>query len=88
MEVWTFKDVGFWHSKLTVFASGAETDLAVFKYNTSWWGGTLELPDGRKYLYYTSRWASQCEFNTETGDALISYRNIGGMLKRYACPTG
>lgn len=79
---WTFKDVrvGFWHSKLTVFTSGAETDLAVFKPNARMRGGTLELPDGRKYLINTSRWPSQYEFNTETGDALISYRKLGGML--------
>ena len=74
---WTFKDVGFWQNKLNVFVSGAETDLAVFTSNK----GTLELPDGRKYLYNGSRWPSQYEFNTETGDALISYRKLGGKLQ-------
>ena len=77
---WTFKRVGFWQTKATVRASGAETDLAVFKNNTWSGGGTLELPDGRKYPANTNFWSTQYEFKTETGEALISYRNIGGLL--------
>jgi hypothetical protein len=38
------------------------------------------LSDGRKYLANTNFWATQFEFKTETGEALISYKNIGGML--------
>ncbi len=77
---WTFKRVGFWQTKVTIRASGAETDLAVFKNNTWTSGGTLELPDGRKYLANTNFWATQYEFKTEAGEALISYKKIGGML--------
>jgi hypothetical protein len=77
---WTFKRVGFWQTKVTVRASGGETDLAVFKNNTWSGGGTLELPDGRMYPANTNFWATQYEFKTEMGDALISYREIGGML--------
>ena len=77
---WTFKRVGFWHTKVTVRASGAETDLASFKNNTWSAGGTLELPDGRNYPANTNFWSTQYEFKTETGEALISYRNIGGIL--------
>ena len=77
---WTFKRVGFWQTKATVRASGAETDLAVFKNNTWSGGGTLELPDGRKYPANTNFWATQYEFKTETGEVLISYRKIGGLL--------
>ncbi len=77
---WTFKRVGFWQTKVTVRASGGETDLAVFKNKTWSGGGTLELPDGRKYPANTNFWATQYEFTTEKGEAIISYRNIGGML--------
>lgn len=77
---WTFKRVGFWQTKVTVRASGAETDLAVFRNNTWSAGGTLELPDGRKYPANTNFWATQYEFKTEAGEALVSYRKIGGML--------
>ena len=77
---WTFKRVGFWQTKATIRASGAETDLAVFKNNTWSGGGTLELPDGRKYPANTNFWTTQYEFKTETGEALISYRKIGGLL--------
>jgi len=72
---WTFKG-GWWGTKVTVRARGAETDLAVFNSNKL----TLELPDGRKYLVGPNFFASQYEFNMETGDALISYRKLGGML--------
>jgi hypothetical protein len=77
---WTFKRVGFWQTKVTIRTSGAEADMAVFKNNTWGGGGTLELPDGRKFLANTNSWASQYNFKTEAGDALISYRKIGGML--------
>ncbi len=77
---WTFKRVGFWQTKVTIRASETETDLAVFKNNTWSGGGTLELPDGRKYSANTNFWATQYEFKTEMGEALISYRKIGGML--------
>ena len=77
---WTFKRVGFWQTKATIRASEADVDLAVFKNNTWSGGGTLELPDGRKYPANTNFWATQYEFTTEMGEAIISYRKIGGML--------
>jgi hypothetical protein len=77
---WTFKRVGFWETKVTVRASGEETDLAVFKNNTWSGGGALELPDGRQYPANTNFWATHYEFKTETGEVLISYRKIGGIL--------
>lgn len=78
--IWTFKRVGFAQTKVTIRASEAENDLAVFKNNTWSGGGTLELPDGRKYPANTNFWATQYEFKTEMGDPLISYRKIGGIL--------
>jgi len=77
---WTFKRVGFWQTKVTIRASEANADLAVFKNNTWSGGGTLELSDGRKYPANTNFWATQYEFKTEMGEAIISYRKIGGML--------
>src|SRR5512143_4092274 len=77
---WTFKRVGFWQTKATIRASGGETDLAVFKNNTWSAGGTLELPNGRKYFANTNFWATQYEFKTETGEALVSYKKVGGVL--------
>ena len=77
---WTFKRVGFWHTRATVRAAGGEADLAVFKNNT-WSGvGTLELPDGRKYPANTNFWSTQYEFKRETGEPLISYKRIRGAL--------
>src|SRR5512135_776251 len=73
---WTFKRVGFWHTQATVRALGAEADLAVFKNNTWSDGGTLELPDGRKYPANTNFWATQYAFKTEAGEPLVSYKKI------------
>jgi hypothetical protein len=77
---WTFKRVGFWQTKVTIRAAGAETDLAVFKNNTWSGGGTLELPDGRRYPANTNFWATQYEFKNEAGEPLVSYQKIGGIL--------
>jgi hypothetical protein len=77
---WTFKRVGFWQTRATIRAAGAEADLAVFKNNTWSGGGTLELPDGHKYPANTNFWSTQFEFKKETGEPLISYKRIGGVL--------
>ena len=77
---WTFKRVGFTQTKVTVRACEAHVDLAAFKNNTWSGGGTLELPDGRKYPASTNSWATQYSFKTEAGDLLICYKKIHGML--------
>ncbi len=77
---WVFKRVGFWQNRVTVRVSGEEANLAVFKNNTWSEGGTLELPDGRKYPANTNFWATHYEFKTETGEVLVNYRKIGGLF--------
>jgi hypothetical protein len=77
---WTFKRIGFWRTRVTVRAEGAESDLGVFKNNTWHGGGTLELPDGRTFPANTNFWATSYEFTSEKGEALIVYRKIGGLL--------
>jgi hypothetical protein len=75
---WTFKRLGFWHPRVTVRACGDETDLAVFKSRTWNNGGTLELPDGRRYLADLNFWATRYQFTTETDEVLLRYTSIGG----------
>ncbi len=77
---WTFKRVGFFRPRVTVRASDQGPDMAVFKNNTWANGGTLELPDGRRYLADTNFWETRFEFRTDAGEALIRYRNVGGLL--------
>jgi hypothetical protein len=77
---WTFKRIGFFQTKATVRALGSETDIGVFKNNTWKDGGTLELPDGRTYPADTNFWATKCSFRTESGEMLISFQKIGGIL--------
>ncbi len=78
--VWTFKRVGFTQTRVTVRASESHVDLAAFKNNTWKGGGTLELPDGRKYPANTNFWSTRYGFTTEAGEPLISYTKIRGML--------
>jgi hypothetical protein len=78
--IWTFKRVGFWNPKVTIRAEGSDHDLGLFKNNTWHSGGTLELPDGRKFPANTNFWATKYEFKTETGELLVSYSAIGGVL--------
>ena len=78
--IWTFKRVGFFNTKVAVRALNSETDLAVFRNNTWRGGGTLEMADGRKYPANTNFWTTQYEFTTESGEMLISYKKIGGIL--------
>lgn len=81
---WTFKRVGFLQTKVTIRESGSQTDLAVFHNNTWDHGGTLELRDGRKYLANVNFWATQYSFKTETGEEIISYRKMKGVLRMSA----
>ena len=77
---WTFKRVGFFRTHVTIRACGTDTELAIFRPNTWSSGGTLELPDGRKYLASTNFWQTKYDFRTENGDALIHFEKIGGLL--------
>ena len=76
---WTFKRVGFWHTRATVRKEGADTDLAVFEHNTWSGGGTLTLADGRKIQITTNFWQSRIEFQWEDGRALFRYETEGFM---------
>jgi hypothetical protein len=75
---WTFKRVGFWHPRVTIRVCGDDTDIAVFKNRTWNNGGTLEFPDGRRYLADLNFWATRYELTTETDEVLLRYTSIGG----------
>lgn len=77
---WTFKRIGFLSTRVTVRRSGGDTDLAVFHNNTWSGGGTLELPDGRKYRANINFWATQYELRTESDSPLITFRRVGGLF--------
>jgi hypothetical protein len=74
---WTFKRVGFWHTRVTIRPCDSEDQIATFQNNTWSEGGTLVFPDGRRYPANTNFWQTQYEFKTEGGAPLIHYRNRG-----------
>lgn len=77
---WTIKRLGFLQTRATIRACGSEDEIAVFKNNSWTGGGTLELPDGRRLQADTNCWMTTFGFTTETGEALVRFRKIGGML--------
>jgi hypothetical protein len=74
---WTFKRVGFWQTRVTVRPCGADNDIATFNNNTWKGGGTLEFPNGRKFLATTNFWQTKLEFQNESGDSLIQFKTSG-----------
>jgi hypothetical protein len=77
---WTFKRVGFLQTRVTIRACDSEEEIAVFKNNSWTGGGTLELPDGRRIDADTNCWMTTFAFTTETGEPLVRFRKIGGLL--------
>lgn len=75
---WTFKRVGFFQNRVTVRSVDSGADVGVFV-NDWKMGGTLELPDGRRFLGNTNFWMTQFGFTNEAGHPVVSYRRIGGM---------
>jgi len=75
---WTFKRVGFINTHVSVRSEGSEEDIAVYRNNTWSQGGTLEMPDGRRFKANSNFWHSQFEFTGESDEPLIRYTNIGG----------
>jgi hypothetical protein len=77
---WTFKRVGFWQTRATIRAEGSDREIAAFR-NATWRnGGSLELPDGRRYLASNNFWMTQFALTTVEGEALVSYRKVAGVL--------
>ena len=77
---WTFKRVGFLQTRVTIRACDSEEEIAVFKNNSWSGGGTLELPDGRRLAADTNCWMTTYGFTSETGEPLVRFRKIGGLL--------
>jgi hypothetical protein len=78
---WTFKRVGFLQTRVTIRRCDSEEEIAVFKNNSWTGGGTLEFPDGRRLTADTNCWQTKFAFSTETGEPLVRFTKIFGLLK-------
>jgi hypothetical protein len=76
---WTFKRIGFLQTRATVRPCNADTEIGLFRNNTWTSGGTLELPDGRKYRASTSLWQTRYEWIDAIEHPLITYRTRHGL---------
>jgi len=75
---WTFKRVGFFQNRVTVRALDSDADIGQFVNDWNM-GGTLELPDGRRYRGNTNLWMTSFALKNESDQPLVSFRRIGGM---------
>jgi len=75
---WTFKRQGFLKTQVTIRQDGNPGNIAVYFTNTWSQGGTLELPDGRKYQANSNFWHSQFEFTDLQEHPILRFTNIGG----------
>jgi hypothetical protein len=78
---WTFKRVGFFQTRATIRRCDSDEEIAVFKNNTWSGGGTLEFPDGRRMQADTNCWMTKFAFTDETGETLVRFHKIGGLIK-------
>jgi hypothetical protein len=78
---WTFRGGDFRQPTVSIRIVGAETDLALFKCNMWAAGGTLELPDGRKYQGQLTHRGHEYSLRTETGEILVSYKKMVPILE-------
>jgi len=78
---WTFKRVGFLQTRVTIRKCESDEETAVFKHNSWTGGGTLEFPDGRRFTADTNCWQTKFAFSTETGEPLVRFTKIFGLLK-------
>lgn len=75
---WSFKSQGFIKTHVTIREKGSENNIGVFHTNTWSEGGTLELPDGKKYQANSNFWHARYEFTDEAGNTIMQFTNIGG----------
>jgi hypothetical protein len=77
---WTFKRGGFIRTHVTVRECQAQEDLAIFRNNTWSGGGTLELPDGRRYAANSNFWQTRYDIRTIDETPVVTFERIRGML--------
>ena len=75
---WTFKRVGFFQNRVTIRSADSDPDVGVFV-NDWKMGGTLELPDGRRYRANSNFWMTSYAFTNEAGQPLVSFSRVGGI---------
>lgn len=72
---WSFKRTGFISTKVTVRATGTESNIAVYSPNWLAGKGTLELAGGGRYLWTIMDFGgSQWAFCNESGEPLVHYK--------------
>ena len=77
---WTFKRQGFLATHVTIRECDSAENLAIFRNNTWSGGGTLELPDGRKYIANSNFWLTRYAIQTTGETPLITFDHVSGML--------
>lgn len=77
---WNFKRIGLLGTQVTIRVCGSESDVALFRNSTWGNGGSLEMPDGRKFRANINFSATRYQLMTLSGIALLTFSRIGGWL--------
>jgi hypothetical protein len=75
---WSFKRVGFWAPRVTVRVADQEAEIAVFQNNTWKAGGSLVMPDGRRFHANSNFWQTSYEFKNESEESLVRFVRVRG----------
>ena len=77
---WTFKRGGFIRTHVTIRDCDAQDDLAIFR-NSNWsGGGTLEFPDGRRYVANCNFWQTRYDIRTTDETPVVTFEHVRGVL--------
>ena len=77
---WTFKRGGFIRTHVTVRDCQAQDELGIFRNNTWAGGGTLELPEGARYVANSNFWQTRYDIRTTDEAPVVTFERIGGVM--------
>lgn len=68
---WTFDPVGFLRPRTIIRQRDSNREIGVYRLSVLKGGGTLELPDGRRFAIVSNLWRSSFELGTMEGETLV-----------------
>jgi hypothetical protein len=80
---WTFERAGTSQGRIVIHVCTSRRDVAVFESDARDRGGTLSLPDGRRFTLTSDFWKGRGEFLTEKGEPLVRF-HFHGVIRQGA----
>lgn len=80
---WVFKRFGFWQNQASIWESGTEKGIAIFKQHTWKRGGILTFNHGNQYKIRANFWFTKFDWLDMEENPLATF-NMGGFFKQNA----